>query len=332
MTETRTHAAVATHDPCAVAFTVDGVACPWEVVFAHARRRGDWQILETEVRQALACEQLASEGQPLNRDEERTVATAFRRARRLHAGEDLEAWLTERGLTVGQWRRCMRGEALRRRHAAELDRVVARYPAADGEVETALGLWGVCTGVFARWAGELATRAAAAHAVAEAEGTSLPRLDDLDALEASYDRFVDRIATPERLRAVVAARYLDWLRLDCDLVVFADADVAAEARLCVREDGWPLADAARAAGAALLHRRLLAEEIDADKRHRFVRARDGDLLGPLAWSGGVALVHVRRKTPPDLGDDEVRAKAAGEVMAAANDREVGNRVGWRHPR
>ncbi len=320
-----------------LAFRVDGVGFRWATVFADARRRGDWQILETEVRQALACAQLVAEGAPpLGREVERSAANTFRRARRLHAAEDVEVWLGARGLTVRQWRRYLRGEALRQRHAAELADLMVRYPADDAVVHDALPIWGWCSGALPRWAEGLAARAATAAALAEyasqdgADG--FDGLVDLPALDEAYEQFVAETATLDRLAALVAARYLAWLRIDGDLVAFADEDTAREALLCVREDGWSLADVAAAAKRQLRRRALLAEEVDVEVRHHLVRARDGDLLGPLLVDGRPTLVFVRRKRPPEIDDEEVRVRATRELVDTAVAREVADRVEWLHPR
>jgi hypothetical protein len=316
-----------------LAFRVDGVGYRWAHVFAHARRRGDWRILEIEVTQAQACLRLATEeGPPLRRQAERSVAVAFRRTRRLHAAEDLEAWLGTRDLTFAQWRHYIQGEALRRRHAAELDTVVKCYPVDDATVEEALRVWGRCSEAFPRWAEQLATRAAAAHAACERAGEPPPGPDELEALEALFDRFAGDVATAERLEALLATRYLDWLRIDGETAVFADQDTAAEALLCVRDDGWSLSEATLA-GQGRLHRHgLLVEEIEPDTRYHFVRAHDGDLLGPLPLGGKPTLFHVLRKDAPSLDDDEVRLKATRHVVTTAASHEVDDRVEWLHPR
>ena len=319
-------------EPDAPAFHVDGVAYRWGHVFAHARRTGDWRIVEAEVRQAEACLRLADEeGSPLPHGAERRFATAFRRARRLHAAEDLEAWLEARELTVAQWRRHIRGEALRHHHAAELDTIVARTPISDATIEAALGPWGRCSGAFHRWAAQLATRAAAAHAVCERDDQPPPPPDDLVRLERLDDRFAAAVATRERLEALLAARYLDWLCLDTETSAFPDRDTAAEALLCVRDDGWSLTEATQAGRGRLRRHRLFVEEADGDIRHHLVRARDGDLLGPLPLGGEPTLLRVLRKDAPSLEDDELRLRAHRHLVDAAAARELDDRVAWLPP-
>lgn len=315
------------------AFRVDGADYRWGHVFEHAHRCGDWRILETEVRQALACRRLAAEaGPPLDREAERAAAVAFRRARRLHAAEDLEAWLAARDLTVAQWRHYVRGEALRRRHAAELDTVVERYRVDAAAVQEELGGWGWCSEQIPRWAGQLASRAAAAHATCERTGDPQPDPHDLERLEELYDRFAADVATVDRLEALLAARYLDWLRLELDMAVFDSPDTAAEARLCIRDDGWSLPEAARAGRARLQRHHLLVEGFDAGIRHVFIRAQEGDLLGPLPVAGQPTLVRVRHKAAPSLDDEELRLAATREIVGTAAAREVDDRVEWLHPR
>jgi hypothetical protein len=314
-------------------FRVDGTVHTWTQVFALARRRGDVVILQAEVRQALACRARAeAQGRPLERDRERAAAVSFRRARRLHAAEDLEAWLAARGLSVAQWREYVRGEALRRRHAAELDAVVERHGPDDAQVGELLSVWGRCSGAFGRWAEELARLVAVAHALRDRGGSPVPEVTDLGELTSRFDDFAQVVATPDRLESLVTARYLDWLRIDRETASFRNLDTAAEAGLCIRDDGWTLRQAARAGGGRLSRRASLAEEIDDAHRHQFVRAHEDDLLGPLVIDGAPSLVQVLRKHPPTLDDDEVRLRATNHLLDTAVAREVNDRVEWLDPR
>lgn len=317
-------------DDQAIAFRVDEVDYRWAEVFAAARQNGDLDILHTEVRQAQALLVMAdADDSVASRKSEREAQRAFRRARRLHAGEDLEAWLGERGVSLTQWRDYIRGQVLRHAHASQLDAVVEHHPPPDVAVRAALPVWGACSGAFARWASELATRVAVAHAVCEddpATSASPSGPGEPDQLDAGYARFAETVATRRRLEALVTSRYLEWLRVDCDLAVLPDEDVAREARLCVRDEGWSLSDATRAGRGSVHRKSLLMEEVDSETRPVLVGAREGALLGPLALPDAAMLVHVHRKTPPQLDDEEIAARATSELVTTAADREVAARV------
>jgi hypothetical protein len=241
--------------------------------------------------------------------------------------------LTQRGLSVAQWRDYVHGEALRRRHAAELEDIAERCPPDPATLAEALTVWGMCSGAFVRWAETLATRTAGAQAMwQQHDDTAAPPPDphDLVAVDAAFDRFAATATTPERLEALVASRYLDWLRVDCELALFADLDTAREALLCIRDDGWTLPEATRAAAASLRRRSFRVAEIDPDTRHHFVRARPGDLLGPLELDGSPALARVTGKAAPRVDEDEVRALASRHLVGTAAAREVRDRVEWLH--
>lgn len=323
-----------TVDGAAVVFRVADVGYRWEDVFAHARRRGAWRRLETEVREALACQRMVvEEGLPWAVEEERTAARAFRSARRLYAAEDLEAWLAARGLTVAQWREYVRGTVLRRRHERDLSAVVARYPPGDGNVEGTVAVWGLCSGAFAAWARELAARAAGAHAQWERQpdGRQPPGCREEDRTDALWTRFIHTSANPSRLRSLVSAHHLDWLRVDWEQAVLPTRDGAREARACVRDDGCALAEAAEAAGTHLQTQSALLEQVDDGLRHEFVRCGEGDVVGPLQRREGWMVLHVRGKTPPSLQDPDVRARAVTEAVDTAVAGEVADRVRWLLP-
>jgi hypothetical protein len=243
-----------------------------------------------------------------------------------------EAWLAARGLSVAQWREYVRGEALRRRHAAELDTVVEGHVPDEAQAAELQSVWGRCSGAFMRWAEEMANLVAVAHALRDRGGDPAPDVADLDELTARFDRFRQVVATPDRLASLVTARYLDWLRIDRETASFRNLDTAAEAGLCIRDDGWTLRQAARAGGGRLSRRASLAEEIDDAHRHQFVRAHEDDLLGPLVIDGAPSLVQVLRKHPPTLDDDEVRLRATNHLLDTAVAREVNDRVEWLDPR
>lgn len=318
----------------AVLFQVGDVGYGWDDVFAHARRQSSWRALETDVRAALACQRMVEdEGLPAAVDGERAAARAFRTERRLYAAEDLEEWLADRGITVAQWREYLRGLVHRDRHEEQLAAIVARYPPADDEVAHAVPGWGVCSGAFAAWARQLAERAAAAQARWErdADRPQPPGPDQLDRVDELWRRLVEESATPTRLASALRRRHLDWLRVDWEQAVFRTRDAAREGVLCVRDDGWSLAEAAAAAGTRLEPRSAVLEEVDADLRRELLRSRVGELVGPLRHGDGWAVLHVRAKGPPSLQAPEVRARALAAVADATVAGEVTDRVRWLLP-
>ena len=95
------------------------------------------------------------------------------------------------------------------------------------------------------------------------------------------------------------------------------------------EDGVALAEVAREAGATFTESRMLLAEAPAGRRSHLLGAEPGDLLGPLAESGGLLLVAVRAKRLPEASDPDVKRRAETQVLEDAVRREVDARIHWR---
>jgi hypothetical protein len=263
-------------------FTVGGMSLAWEDLVLAGCLWGDWPDLETRVRDGLAC--LArlddlddADADALSEDDVEAAAAEFRYARDLVAATDLESWLERRGLTVEAWLDFVRRTLLRERWADEIEAIRDEYEIDAGDVAEALECEAVCGGLAADLAARLAARAAihardeagAADALlreAEAMAATVPehvltrvlphvpapvrreRLRALARLEVAWSRFVGSAVSPEALRALIAGRRLDWLRVGVQTVVAPDEDVAREIVLCVRLDRRPLAEVAGDAG------------------------------------------------------------------------------------
>src|SRR5262249_29127526 len=86
-------------------FKVDGDVYSWNDVVHLARLRGDWDALAEEARAGLAAiRELEQLREPPAPDEVGAAQRAFRYARGLLAGDELDAWLDRRGLTLAEWR------------------------------------------------------------------------------------------------------------------------------------------------------------------------------------------------------------------------------------
>jgi len=287
-------------------FTVDGTTWSWADVGAAARRHGSWQDLETWSREALACaKRLAASGETLDPHEIVEAARRFRYARRLLAGEELEAWLDRWEVTEEEWRDHLRRTLLHARWPGQLADTVRRFPVRSDELEPVLWPDAVCTGLLER----AAQRLAAQHALA-ADGAPHGAVDE-----------------PE-LEHEIAIHRLEWLRVEGELLTVGTLDAAREAALCVREDGRRLAEVAADAGTAATPLHVYADDVETELSSALVGALAGELVGPVAYGDGYALVLVRSKTPPTVGDPEVRRRAEARIAERAVARALREHVEW----
>jgi hypothetical protein len=132
--------------------------------------------------------------------------------------------------------------------------------------------------------------------------------------------------TPAAVERVLSAHRLDWTRVRCRLLRTPDAGVAAEAALCVREDGRDLAGVAAAAELDLADERLYLS--DTALGPRLTGARVGELVGPMAVGGQHLLALVTEREPPSPDDPETRARARAAVVNRAVETELLRRVRW----
>jgi len=117
----------------------------------------------------------------------------------------------------------------------------------------------------------------------------------LSRLEAAWREFTARNAPPEALRALIAARQLDWMRFTVQTVLAPDVEVAREVTLCVREDGRPIEQVAAAARLRAETIEWWLEDVEPAVREALVGAMPGDVLGPLALKEGHLILAVGNK-------------------------------------
>jgi hypothetical protein len=274
------------------------------------------------------------------------------------AAEEMRAWLGRWGLGLDDWSAWIGRDLLRARWAAETAAIVARYTPSADEIAAVAWAEGVCSGALERGARTLAGRVAAWAAMTEAgalEARTLPavdlasaqaevtqhalgmavsadcgaRLAHLAAIDQAYEAFRARMVTPAAIEAAIAGHRLEWIGLELELAGFQAEGAAREAACCVREDGAALADVAREAGARFARQHLTLGEAAPALRAHLLGAEAGDLLGPLAADGGIALVLVRARRLPDSAEPAVRRRAERQVLEDAIRREVDGRVHWR---
>jgi hypothetical protein len=231
-------------------------------------------------------------GEPIDAD-------AFRYDRELLSGDEMRAWLARWHVGVQDW-----------------ERWLAREVPRDALVEA------VCSGELERLTRRLAERAAVWDGAAR-NGTGAAEWADL---EAHFARWCAVAVTPEAIERVLSAHRLDWTRVRCRLLRTPDAGVAAEAALCVREDGRDLASVAAAAGLEPADERLYL--CDTALGPRLTGARVGELIGPVAVGGELVLALVTEREAPSPDDSETRARAREAVVRRAVETELLRRVRW----
>jgi hypothetical protein len=304
-------------------FSVGGRTYRFGDVVRAARAWGELDDLERQTAEGIAVlDRVESLGSALDASDVEAAATAWRYERRLLAGDDLEAWLARWQLQPSDWLHYVRRRLARESHANELSESLARYTPHAKQVEEAL--WGeaVCSGSLARWARQLAGRAAAAAALGRPQG------DDPGALDEALVELSRRSLTPEASETLLEARQVDWLRVECDVLAFPDEGMAREAALCVREDGMTLAEVAGRAGVALTTQTVLLEEVPRLLSERLLSAVQGELVGPVALGGGYVVATVRDKRAPTIEDPVVQERLDEEIPRRAVETEVTNRVRW----
>jgi hypothetical protein len=345
-------------------FTVGRTVYVWEDVVLAAHLWGDWSALEQRARDGLAClarlDDAEDEGEDdLDEDEVEAAGTEFRYQRDLIAAADLEAWLEARGLTVDGWLDFIRRSLLLARWAQDLDEIRETYELDDDEVSEAVLCEAMCGGAAQRLTERLAARAAiharllddadlldvdpdtlaSVAALAGDEGLerALPhlsrderrqRLEELQRLEAAWQRFAARVAPPDALRKVITTRGLDWMRLTGQAVVASDEELAREIALCVREDGRPLDDVATEAELRCETIEWWLDEVEPVVRDALIGAQPGELVGPVSGTQGHLVLNVVDKRLPSEDDAVVRARAEHALLARTVEHELANRVVW----
>jgi hypothetical protein len=333
-------------------FAVGDRIVAWEDVLIAAYVWSDFAALERRVAATLAAEAAAPSAP--DEDEVDEAAERWRYDRDLISADDLESWLSERGLTEDEWLAWVQRSVV----AERVDTARAKQPG-PREIEPLLFVEAMCSG----WAGDVIAKLAGRAAVvdrATSEGpvrapakakvdAALGRLPNavrkrgLGGLSASEcaerarwivlgdvvcERFVKSASTTEALAREVGAHALEWTRLDTEMLVFGDEGAAKEAVLLVRQDGLSMADAAAAARCEVVAATWFLEDVAASLRGRLTSAQPGDLIGPVAGEGRFTVLLVTQRVVPTVDDRAVRDRALQRIERRIVGAEIDDRVRW----
>ncbi len=317
---------------------------------------GEWPALEESLTEGLACAAVAARhGESPDSEELHAHVVAFRRARRLLAGEEYTLWLAERSLSTDDVHAHLSRSMLRQRAAALLGEIRAQHAPDARELAEHIRAEAILCGSLRAWAERLAQCAAAERGVSgdalgstgntDAELRALTtavagcpssglteaavgeRAPRVMALTAAESVFRDRVVTTERLEQCLAEHRLGWQRLVWQEALFASQGAAQEAALWIRDQKLCLAQVAEMARAPAREREAYCEEVP-DLSALLIAAVPGELGGPIAGADGWRLVSLRKRIPPAVQDSTLRERAGVEIFESALERHLAGRVRW----
>jgi hypothetical protein len=217
------------------------------------------------------------------------------------------------------------------------------------QLDSALRVDLICTGVGESLAAELAGRAAAAagnpvssdSTVHETLPARLPpgispeyaqeRVNLLARIDQGAEAFRRSAVTAEAIRREIGHHHTEWIRIDSRAIAFEDEAGAREAAMCMREDGLPLDEVAAAAHATVAESRFYLDDLDLEFRNLFLGARPIDVLGPIFFEGAHTLFRVVDKVMPSEQDPEILQRAEAGVAGRLVAAQAQQRVQWQLP-
>jgi hypothetical protein len=312
------------------AFAVGGETFTWQDVVAAARLRGEWHAVEESAAQGLAClHRVTASGEEVDQQALEATEVEFRRSRRLLSGEETVEWVERHGLTVPEWRDYIRRAVARDRWAGELAETRVRFPVAEDEASNVVWAEATCSGAL----DEMTWRLAGDAALAVDSGESLAgdRAQALSRIAAAAEQARAGAVTDQAIADEVGRRGLEWLRVEGLLLEVPTEGMAREAAFLVRDDGRPLADVAVDCGTEARPLGLYMGEASPELSAALLGADEGELVGPLAFDDGFALLLLERKARPSTDDPEVRAKAEQTVVTRLTERSIAANVSWHEP-
>lgn len=350
------------------AFTVGGRPFFWEDVLLAGLVRGDWTLLERDLRHGLASVARArTDGALPGTEEVRAAAATFRYERNLISAQEANDWLARWKVRPEEWTDYL-CRALLRARWPDAATIACPFPLADPELDIARHAEAVCSGALERNARELAERAActvsgklasveaggapllgdstsrevanpfaasdallaAAERLGISRARSRERLELLGCVERSYHALRHRLFTARAVCGEIHAHQLEWTRVACDSIAFETEAAAREALLCVRSDGQSLRELAMAAQLRSTRQLYFLDQLPPAVSDRLAGARAGDAFGPVMTDGAFVVLQVDRKIPPTDDDAEIIHRAECSLFSRVMQRELSTVVQWQN--
>jgi hypothetical protein len=307
--------------------------------------RGELQSAWNNLLRLLAAEQRADEHQLECSDE--TIDAAAERFRYEHdliTAEETEQWLTDRGLSLGDF-----GAFFVRHYWAEqadtLEPEAQDYLTAPNEMRELLVAELILSRELARMAQCFSWRVAAAREVDGKqvdpdliavektrffERTSVPVEMLLDwltrvgrdeswfremlTLEAIFCRDTAALLSPQACEKEMASLRLPLTRFEIETIELDSLDAAREAFLCARDDGLAMEEVAAEGRYPFHHTVVALERIPENLQQRFLSVHPGDILEPIGQGDTYHVCRIVGKTEPELSDPSVKERAGRQIL------------------
>jgi len=297
--------------------------------------------LDSTWKEFLRCVQAEKRADELDIDlDESAIAAAaevFRYEHDLITGEETEAWLAARGLTLDDF-----SDYFTRRYCASAvnEKVVPEeieYSSATPKLHQLFMAELILSGELNRMTTALMFRLAARCAEKDLdldaitakkqkffdrnamEPAQLPNwlerlgrdskwFDEMVAMEAAFRRRCDTLLVPQARQRELMALRLHLTRFETEVIELESHDAAQEALFCVREDGMSMEEVAIEGRYPYRRVDFLLEDIPADGQQRFLSVSVGDVLEPVARGDGFELCRIIEKIEPQPDDPSIKLR------------------------
>jgi hypothetical protein len=310
------------------AFRAGGRAYTRDEVLRAAEFRGDLEPIRKTASDGLVCQRYAEdEGYQVDLDALQRLSESYRHARSLTAADDTERWLEERSLTLTDFTAYLERRYWLTRFASQLATIRSEYERAAPDILDVIWPEAVFGDYFPGLARALAWRVAAAIHDG-AEPGACPWMEELLVLEQHYLECCRCVLTAENKSRTLAGLRRALLRFEADAVSFETLDRAHEAFLCVSQDGVPLEQVARRAGARFESLTGFIDTFPLSLQQKALSAAPGETIVSKAAADDFRVYTIRRKIDPDLRDPAVTGRVERALLHSFFENLIRMHIAW----
>ena len=300
-----------------VLFSVSGRKWTWGQALACAEHSGELASDLEQLRssQAAVAEAMAR-GICLPDHALQDAITEWRYDLNLISAQETEHWLSARDLNLADLGEHINRELWR----GELPDCESDQPLSGPELARALWVQACLNNDLARLIRPLVQRVLCAELkTPESDSPEIQAPIFADCaiempLEAAFEACVAEFANPDACTRALAVLRPNLLRVRYQAATFLNHDAAAEARLCVRDDGEDLADVAERVSARSEAGVIFPSDLDVASATRLLSAAPGECTLP---SENYTIFVVQGKIEPDLADEPVARRVRHHCLATA---------------